>query len=194
MNTSPQIFCKHQCLLELCICILAVNLWLLETLQIFIEHHLSSNNSWETIAFGAFAAIQIALFDEVYTRLALWLNEKENHETDAEYERSLIFKNFSFRFVNSYISLFFVAFLKYVDDCNGTPEDGCFNELSYTVKSQNHEKCLLFETHGFRYLEDQSLTLSIPPINSFLIMKFRGGGVEVGCNGDAFSDNYLQIS
>ena len=116
-----------------------MNLWLLEALRITIEHHFARNESGQTVAFGVFSAVQIALFDEMYTRLALWLNEKENHETDADYERSLIMKNFTFRFVNSYNSLFFVAFVKYyVDDCNGTPEDGCFDELRLTVKSHTN--------------------------------------------------------
>lgn len=36
----------------------------------------------------------------------------ENHRTDIAYENSFIIKNFAFQFVNSYVSLFYVAFVK----------------------------------------------------------------------------------
>merc|ERR1719471_2691643 len=109
---------------------------LLEAVRISIEKNVSQEENWQTSAFGVFSAIQILIFDKVYTILAQRLNDNENHETDAEYESSLILKNFVFRFVNSYNSLFFVAFIKYyVDDCNGTPEDGCFDELRITLSS-----------------------------------------------------------
>lgn len=51
--------------------------------------------------------------------------------TDTMYEDALISKMFVFSFVNSYASLFFVAFIKtYVGEkCTG----GCFAELSYQL-------------------------------------------------------------
>lgn len=51
--------------------------------------------------------------------------------TDTMYEDALISKMFVFSFVNSYASLFFVAFIKtYIgESCTG----GCFSELSYQL-------------------------------------------------------------
>ena len=51
--------------------------------------------------------------------------------TDTAYVDALISKMFIFSFVNSYASLFFVAFIKtYVgESCVG----GCFSELSYQL-------------------------------------------------------------
>jgi len=73
-------------------------------------------------------AVQIQVMNIVYGGLALKLNDYENHRTDTEYEDSLIAKTFVFQFVNSYASLFYIAFIKgYTDDkCL----DGCMDELA----------------------------------------------------------------
>ena len=40
------------------------------------------------------------------------LTLKENHRTDSDYNNSLIAKNFLFKFINSYNSLFYLAFFR----------------------------------------------------------------------------------
>lgn len=50
----------------------------------------------------------------VYRKVAKRLTDWENHRTESEYENALILKNFIFQFVNSYISLFYIAFLKVI--------------------------------------------------------------------------------
>ena len=64
----------------------------------------------------------------LYNGIARTLNDWENHRTDTQYEDALIGKTFMFQFVNSYISLFYIAFMKfYVEGaCAGT----CMAELS----------------------------------------------------------------
>jgi len=57
------------------------------------------------------SGIQIALFNIAFTSVAGRLNDGENHQTDTGYEDSLISKVFSFQFVNSYISFFYLAFI-----------------------------------------------------------------------------------
>jgi anoctamin-10/anoctamin-7 len=47
-----------------------------------------------------------------YNRVALYLNGLENHRKETNYEDALIGKTFIFQFVNSYMSLFYIAFLK----------------------------------------------------------------------------------
>lgn len=57
-------------------------------------------------------AIQIQVLNLIYGRVARWLNDFENHPTDTVYEDNLIAKTFLFQFVNSYFSLFYIAFIK----------------------------------------------------------------------------------
>ncbi|KAK0174148.1 hypothetical protein PV328_007257 [Microctonus aethiopoides] len=53
-------------------------------------------------------AIVIALMDEAYFKIAVWLNDLENYRLDTEYENHLIYK--VALFVNSFLSLFYIAF------------------------------------------------------------------------------------
>ena len=50
------------------------------------------------------------------------MTDWENQETESDYTDSLTFKLFCFQFVNSYSSLFYIAFLK------GSTKDGCNNQ------------------------------------------------------------------
>jgi hypothetical protein len=63
----------------------------------------------------------IQFFNFVYGSVGRYLNEFENHRTDTDYENALIAKSFLFKFVNSYNSLFYIAFFKNIgagDTCN----------------------------------------------------------------------------
>jgi hypothetical protein len=53
----------------------------------------------------------IALMNVVWASVSVRLNDWEVHRTDREYENALIVKSFAFRFVNSYASLFYLAFV-----------------------------------------------------------------------------------
>eukprot|EP00606_Chrysophyceae_sp_TOSAG23-5_P000816 GSChrysophyteH2.ASY1.ANO1.1622.1 assembled CDS len=55
--------------------------------------------------------VQIAIYNKIYTSLAIGLNDMENHKTDTQYQDSLIAKTFVFQFVNSYVSFFYVGFI-----------------------------------------------------------------------------------
>ncbi|KAJ6649241.1 Anoctamin-8, partial [Pseudolycoriella hygida] len=52
----------------------------------------------------------ITLMDEGYFKLAVWLNDKENYRLQSKYENHLIAKVTIFQFVNSFLSLFYIAF------------------------------------------------------------------------------------
>lgn len=52
------------------------------------------------------------ILEMIYKRIAIVLNNYENHRTETEYEDHLITKLFLFQFVNAYIALFYVAFYK----------------------------------------------------------------------------------
>src|SRR5690554_3240474 len=57
-------------------------------------------------------AVQIQVMNFAYGVVADALTDRENHRTDTQYEDSLIAKLFLFQFVNSYASLFYVAFVQ----------------------------------------------------------------------------------
>ncbi|XP_063834027.1 anoctamin-8-like [Ostrinia nubilalis] len=68
----------------------------------------------------AFLAIIIAVEEEVYARIARWLNDKENYRLETKYENHLIVKIALFQFVNSFMSLFYIAF--YIQDMDKLKE------------------------------------------------------------------------
>jgi anoctamin-10/anoctamin-7 len=66
--------------------------------------------------------------------VALKLNNKENHRTDTEYEDALIAKTFSFQFVNSFASLFYIGFVKpFISDIDACVNLSCMSELQTTL-------------------------------------------------------------
>lgn len=76
---------------------------------------------------GAF----IVIFNQLYNNLAIWLTNWENHRTESAWENALVIKKFCFQFVNSYISLYYIAFVKeHVSECL---EDDCVYELGYQL-------------------------------------------------------------
>ena len=90
--------------------------------------------------------LAINIFKFVYQRVAIILTEWENPRTQTDYEDSFTIKMFWFQFVNTYASVFYVAFFKH-KYFTGTPgkykrfgrrpafrfegcsEEGCFLEL-----------------------------------------------------------------
>ncbi|XP_075255533.1 anoctamin-7-like isoform X2 [Convolutriloba macropyga] len=86
-------------------------------------------------------ACAILILEQIYKKLAWILTDWENHRTQTEYDDALIIKIFAFYFVNSYSSLFYIAFIrggtgtkgilglghKFTDEC---PNDNCMSELA----------------------------------------------------------------
>uniref|UniRef100_A0A7M5WJ25 Anoctamin n=2 Tax=Clytia hemisphaerica TaxID=252671 RepID=A0A7M5WJ25_9CNID len=87
-----------------------------------VVYKVVSRVDWfKTITNGAFASsmtssvlnsISILLLGRLYKTLAYKLTEWENHQTKTKYEDALILKLFGFQFVNSYASLFYIAFFR----------------------------------------------------------------------------------
>ncbi|KAL3671142.1 hypothetical protein V7S43_004323 [Phytophthora oleae] len=110
---------------------------------IFVFRYAATSGKWKDMftvndmqlggaAASTVNAIQIMVMNNVYSTVAAKLNHFENHRTDTEYEDHLIGKTFLFQFVNSYASLFYVAFIKTAveghESCK--PEGhGCMDEL-----------------------------------------------------------------
>ena len=56
--------------------------------------------------------IGITILNQIYGRVAIKLNDWENYQKETEYQDALTIKFFIFSFVNSYTSIFYIAFFK----------------------------------------------------------------------------------
>ncbi|XP_004346228.1 hypothetical protein CAOG_05555 [Capsaspora owczarzaki ATCC 30864] len=85
----------------------------------------------------------IVILNRIYTKLATIMTDWENHRTQTDYDDVLIFKIFLFQFVNSYASIFYVAFFKgkfrnvpgssdtlFGETLDGCPPYGCMMDLT----------------------------------------------------------------
>jgi hypothetical protein len=89
----------------------------------------------QIISSGALA-LQIYLFNWIFGKVSRRLNDYENYRTQEEYENGLIYKTFLFKFVNSYASLFYIAFFKKYDTKVGgclSNDIYCMDELQVTL-------------------------------------------------------------
>ncbi|XP_041972095.1 anoctamin-8-like isoform X2 [Aricia agestis] len=108
--------CVSVPLMLLCLCVAALATFAL----------LRAQDWWEnTLVYFAWVpramlAIVIAVEEEVYARIARWLNDKENYRLETKYENHLIVKIALFQFVNSFMSLFYIAF--YLQDMDKLKE------------------------------------------------------------------------
>ncbi|XP_038055493.1 anoctamin-4-like isoform X2 [Patiria miniata] len=98
-----------------------------------------------TVAATLLNSISIMILGRVYDYIAYKLTDWENHRTQSQYDDALILKLFAFQFVNSYASLFYIAFFrgltakdgilylgeKYEDSCGD--ENVCMPLLSLQV-------------------------------------------------------------
>jgi anoctamin-10/anoctamin-7 len=87
-------------------------------------------------------AVQIQVMGMIYAEISLLLNKYENHRTDTVYEDALIAKSFVIQFVNSFSSMFFIAFgqmfladvFSVVPFCTGDRRPGgCMKVLQTTM-------------------------------------------------------------
>jgi anoctamin-10/anoctamin-7 len=83
-------------------------------------------------------AIQIMVMNVIYEKVAEKLTDKENHRTETEYEDALISKTFSFQFVNSFMALIYLAFIKQPLAIHGIAGEtrcfpNCFAELNTSL-------------------------------------------------------------
>jgi len=117
-------------------------------LRLYIQKFSSLGGS---IVGGIVNAVVILILNTVWLFVAKQLNEWENYRTETEYINNLIFKTFAFYFVNSYTSLYFLAFIQnnfrffgvtsLLDNCNfgqtiyNSISDGCPDEVSLQLIS-----------------------------------------------------------
>jgi len=96
--------------------ILYIMLALGAVIGIFIMRAALAVSSLDVAAVLAIAsavnAVQIQIFNQIYARLSVRLNDFENHRTDSKYENSLIGKAFFFKVINTFAPFVYIAYVK----------------------------------------------------------------------------------
>jgi hypothetical protein len=95
---------------------------------IFLYRATVKNTSWGPAVCAIINAVQIKVFNLLYSIVARKLNNWENYETNSAYFDALSIKLYLFQFVNSYASLFYIAFAK--GTVEGCENNDCMSELS----------------------------------------------------------------
>ncbi|KAK3856827.1 hypothetical protein Pcinc_036878, partial [Petrolisthes cinctipes] len=93
-------------------------------------------------------ALAISAFDEAYTKVAVWLNDLENYRVEDTYQNHLIIKLAVFRFVNSFLSLFYIAF--YLQDMERLKEQLAALLLTRQVVGNIKESCIPYLLEQFK--------------------------------------------
>ncbi|CAG9328292.1 unnamed protein product [Blepharisma stoltei] len=75
--------------------------------------------------------LQIKVMNFIYRRVAVKLTSWENYEYESKYMDSLTLKLYLFQFINSYLSLFYIAFFK--RHYEGCKNDDCLAEVETQI-------------------------------------------------------------
>ncbi|CAO1355953.1 unnamed protein product [Diamesa hyperborea] len=99
-------------IIGLCLALVFVVMFLMLRLQDWWDSKLPEDGliSCLSVIPKVMLAGAITLMDEFYYKLAVWLNDKENYREQSKYDNHLIAKVALFQFVNSFLSLFYIAF------------------------------------------------------------------------------------
>ncbi|XP_050083686.1 anoctamin-8 isoform X4 [Anopheles aquasalis] len=99
-------------IIALCLVLVFVVMFLMLRLQDWWDAKLPEQGVFSCLSVipKVLLAGAITLMDEAYYKLAVWLNDRENYRLQSKYENHLIAKVALFQFVNSFLSLFYIAF------------------------------------------------------------------------------------
>lgn len=104
---------------------------------LFAFRHLAAGQPGGRLIFMVANALVVEFLNMAFTAVARVMNDQENHRTDKDYEQHLLAKSVVFKFVNSYISLYYIAFFKKHSYLFGMPmeciENDCLKDLSYQL-------------------------------------------------------------
>jgi len=96
-----------------------------------LRHIFAKNGGRYT--FQIINALAVELTNTLFTSLATWLTDRENHRSYSEHTNHLLGKTVVFKFINCYISLYYIAFFKANSHLFGMPmecvNDDCLNDL-----------------------------------------------------------------
>ena len=92
---------------------------------------------------GILESLRLYMMYQWYLAVAKKLTEWENHRTKTGHERSLVLKVFSFAFMNSYISLLYVAFFNCSDpDATYDSTSGGMDIIKLSANSTHISPCI----------------------------------------------------
>ncbi|XP_065084243.1 anoctamin-8 isoform X2 [Ochlerotatus camptorhynchus] len=99
-------------IIGLCLVLVFVVMFLMLRLQDWWDEKLPEQGIFSCLSVipKVLLAGAITLMDEAYYKLAVWLNDRESYRLQSKYENHLIAKVALFQFVNSFLSLFYIAF------------------------------------------------------------------------------------
>ena len=136
----------------------------------------------------------IFVLDYLYVYIAVWLTEKELLRTQTDFDDSLTVKIYLFHFVNSYASIFYIAFFKgrFIGTPNNylrffevrqeeCPPGGCFMELCIQL-------AIIFIVQQFL----QSFFEILMPIISKFVIRSSSGLRGEGSNPEEVSPQYIK--
>lgn len=130
---SKQLRDKSVKVITMGIVLFVISLLLVAVISVFqLRVYMMSHLKWKE--YGAIIpailyAIQIRIFDFIYSRIAQVFNQWENHETVKEYNNYLAIKLFLFQFINNYSGLFYIAFFKEYVEVKNCGDNGCMFDL-----------------------------------------------------------------
>jgi len=112
-------------IVSLCVVVVIATISVL-TFRILVQNSVTYTG-YASVVGGILNAIVIMILNRVYRFVAIKLNDWENHRTHSYYYDNLLFKIFLFQFVNSYTSLYYIAFFKRNTTLWGNPHlrDSC---------------------------------------------------------------------
>jgi len=79
--------------------------------MLFALRHVMHKNGGR-LWFQFINAIAVEILNIVFTKIAKWLTDRENHRAYSEYANHLLAKTVIFKFINCYSSLYYIAFFK----------------------------------------------------------------------------------
>lgn len=98
----------------------------------YLFHLKARSHERQTFLFeSVLLGIYISISNQMFRGLAQSLTSWENHRTDDAFENALVFKLFVVQFLNSYGTVFYVAFFK--DQFEGCLNDNCIMDMSYRL-------------------------------------------------------------
>mmetsp|Transcript_76703 Transcript_76703/g.94160 ORF Transcript_76703/g.94160 Transcript_76703/m.94160 type:complete len:904 (+) Transcript_76703:57-2768(+) len=76
----------------------------------YVKATFTRDDETSSLAIGVGNGVLIFIFNFIYTKLSLWLNEMEGHRLKKSYDNHLVFKRVLFTIINSFNSCFYIAF------------------------------------------------------------------------------------
>jgi hypothetical protein len=147
---------------------------------------------------GVVNGLQIQIFNFIYAKVSVNLNDWENHRTDSQYENFLIAKSFGFKVVNSFATFIYIGFYKRFDwDVRYCKGSYIQRVAKMRADGQGADADLAMSWHFNTTLRANTLLLANPydPVTQAPLFElaqiFQGNGSDY--RGDCFGELAYQL-